>query len=94
VLNPNLLIMMSGMTIIANATTSIPVVLAGTALLLLAAAVDFLLPIGVYNILGTRAHAALDSANRWIIEHDRSLSIGVLLGFGVLFAGRGLLALL
>ncbi|NKS78148.1 hypothetical protein GS539_20545 [Rhodococcus hoagii] len=48
IVNPNLAIMISGTTVIAAADTTPGTAVFGTVLLLLAAALDFLVPIGVY----------------------------------------------
>ena len=93
IVDPNLVIMMAGMSAIASAQTSVAVALAGTVVLLVAAALDFIVPIGAYRLLGERVRSGLDTAKRWMIEHDRALSIGVFLGFGALFTVRGLTAL-
>ncbi|MGN2639542.1 GAP family protein [Nocardia takedensis] len=94
VLNPNLFIMLSGISVIASAGAGPAASIAAILLLLLAAALDFLVPIGMYVLLGVRARTVLDDAKRWMIAHDRAVTIGVLLAFGALFTVRGLLALL
>ncbi|MEV6217419.1 GAP family protein [Nocardia sp. NPDC051833] len=93
IVNPNLFIMMSGMSVIASSPTTTASALVGTALLLLAAALDFLIPIGLYLALGDRARTGLDRAKEWMLRNNRRLSIGVLIGFGALFTIRGVLNL-
>lgn len=93
VLNPNLFIMLSGVSVIASSGAGAAASVGASLLLLLSAALDFLIPIGMYVLLGVRARTALDNAKRWMVANDRMLAIGVLLVFGLLFTGRGLLAL-
>ncbi|GAA4481514.1 hypothetical protein GCM10023094_29810 [Rhodococcus olei] len=92
--NPNLFIMLSGMSIIAGYGSTWPQALAGTALLLLSAMVDFLVPTGAYLLLGVRAKRGLDAAKEWMVHRNKELGVGVFLGFGLLFTVRGLTALL
>ncbi|TQF74924.1 hypothetical protein FK531_02350 [Rhodococcus spelaei] len=93
-LNPNLFIMLSGMSIISSSDSTWAQALVGTALLLLAAMVDFLIPIGAYVILGDRARRGLDSAKSWMVRRNKELGVAVFLGFGALFTIRGALALM
>ncbi|MFC9787083.1 GAP family protein [Rhodococcus sp. NPDC127528] len=92
-LNPNLFIMMSGLSIIASSGPTWAQALVGTALLLLAAMVDFLLPIGAYLALGARARRGLDAVKSWMVRRNKELGVAVFLGFGALFTIRGALAL-
>lgn len=92
-LNPNLFIMLSGMTIISSSDSTWPQALLGTALLLLAACLDFLVPIGAYLLLGDRARRGLDTAKNWMVSRNKELGVAVFLGFGALFTIRGVLAL-
>lgn len=94
IVNPNLAIMISGMTVIAAADTTPATAVTGTLLLLLAAALDFLVPIGIYVAFGKRAQDGLASVKTWMTAHDRPLSIAVFFGFGALFVFRSLSALL
>ncbi|WP_054812861.1 GAP family protein [Nocardia arizonensis] len=93
VLNPNLLIMLSGVSVIAGSGVGVGGAIGATALLLFCAALDFLIPIGMYILLGVRARAVLDVVKRWMVVHDRLLAVCVFVGFGLLFTGRGLVAL-
>ncbi|MEV0246371.1 GAP family protein [Nocardia sp. NPDC050712] len=90
IVNPNLVIMMSGMSLIASSQSSRGTALVATVLLLLAAALDFLIPMAIYLVLGERARRGLESAKRWMLRNNRSMTIAVLLGFGVLFTARGI----
>ncbi|WP_410876960.1 GAP family protein [Nocardia sp. A7] len=90
IINPNLVIMMSGMSLIASSQTTTISALVATLLLILAAALDFLIPIAIYLVLGERARRGLESAKRWMLRNNRSMTITVLLGFGVLFTARGI----
>ncbi|MDG3009476.1 hypothetical protein G4X40_04875 [Rhodococcus sp. D2-41] len=93
VLNPNLAIMVSGMSVIAAADTTVATSIGATVLLLVAAALDFLVPIGAYVAFGDRAKAALESSKRWMLTHNGGLSMAVFFGFGALFVIRGVVAL-
>ncbi|WFR72554.1 GAP family protein [Prescottella defluvii] len=93
IVNPNLAIMISGMTIIAASDTSVGASVFGTVLLLIAAALDFLVPIGAYMLLGKRAQDGLAGVKKWMIEHDRPLTLAVFFSFGALFVIRNVVAL-
>lgn len=94
IVNPNLAIMISGMTVIAAADTTPGTAVFGTVLLLLAAGLDFLVPIGVYLAFGERAKSVLSSVKDWMITHERPLTLTVFFGFGALFVVRNLVALI
>ncbi|MFC9518612.1 GAP family protein [Nocardiaceae bacterium NPDC056970] len=93
IVNPNLAIMISGMTVIAASDTSVGSAVFGTVLLLLAAALDFLVPIGVYLAFGDRAKAILAAVRDWMLSHERPLTLTVFFGFGALFVVRNVVAL-
>ncbi|WP_280232907.1 GAP family protein [Nocardia cyriacigeorgica] len=93
VLNPNVFIMMSGMSIVASSSTTVAIALTGTVLLLLAAALDFAVPIAFYQLMGERARHGLDAAKEWMVANTRLMTIAVLFGFGALFTVRGLVNL-
>ncbi|MGV9673944.1 GAP family protein [Nocardia sp. NPDC003482] len=94
VVNPNLFIMISGMSLISSSHTGPGAAFLATALLLAAAALDFLIPIGVYLALGDRARTALDTAQDWMVRNNRAMSIAVLFAFGALFTIRGIVNLM
>ncbi|QNG20231.1 hypothetical protein G4H71_13215 [Rhodococcus triatomae] len=93
VINPNLFLMISGMSIIASSTVSPTAALVAALLLLIAASLDFLVPIGVYRLLGDRARVGLDRLQAWMLRNSRSLTLAVLFGFGALFTVRGIVDL-
>ncbi len=93
IVNPNLAIMMSGMTIIAASDISVGAAVFGTVLLLLAAALDFLVPIGIFLAFGDRAKDILASFKDWMITYERPLTLSVFFGFGALFVIRNVVAL-
>ncbi|WP_446222607.1 hypothetical protein ACTWPB_22855 [Nocardia sp. IBHARD005] len=62
----------------------------GAAALLIAATVDFVVPIAIYLVLGERAEAGLGGAKQWMLRNNRAMSIGVLFAFGALFTIRGI----
>ncbi|MFD4265781.1 GAP family protein [Rhodococcus sp. NPDC058481] len=92
--NPNLFIMLSGMSIISSSDSTWAQALVGTVLLLLASVLDFLIPIGAYVLLGDRARRGLDRVKSWMVRRNKELGVGVFLGFGALFTIRGILALI
>ncbi|ORL73920.1 GAP family protein [Prescottella equi] len=94
IVNPNLAIMISGTTVIAAADTTPGTAVFGTVLLLLAAGLDFLVPIGVYLAFGDRAKSALSAVKEWMIAHERPLTLTVFFGFGALFVVRNVVALI
>ncbi|NDV04215.1 hypothetical protein GXW84_06620 [Rhodococcus sp. IEGM 248] len=93
-INPNIFIMLSGMTIISSSHVGVGGALLGTVLLLISSMLDFIIPIGIFTILGTRAQRGLSAAKAWMVRHNKALGVGVFFGFGTLFALRGLLALI
>lgn len=94
VLNPNLFIMMSGMSIIASSPVGTANALLASLLLLLSASLDFVIPIGVFLAAGERARTALDTAEAWMLGHTRILTLAMLYCFGALFTVRGITNLL
>ncbi|WJJ11320.1 GAP family protein [Prescottella equi] len=94
IVNPNLAIMISGTTVIAVADTTPGTAVFGTVLLLLAAGLDFLVPVGVYLAFGDRAKSALSAVKEWMITHERPLTLTVFFGFGALFVVRNVVALI
>ncbi|MEU1980679.1 GAP family protein [Nocardia sp. NPDC019395] len=90
VINPNLFLMISGMSYIASSPVGPVWALLATVLLLGSASLDFLVPVGVYTALGSRARTRLGVLEGWVMRHTRGLSLAVLFGFGALFTVRGL----
>ncbi|MEV0332222.1 GAP family protein [Nocardia sp. NPDC050717] len=91
--NPNLFIMLSGMSVISSSAVSVGAALLATLILLLAAVADFLVPIGVYLAVGPRADQGLATLEKWMLAHSRTLTLSVLFGFGALFTVRGIVDL-
>ncbi|MFC4125316.1 GAP family protein [Nocardia rhizosphaerae] len=90
VLNPNLFIMLAGMSVISSSAVSVGAALLAILVLLIAAIADFLIPIGLFVVFGARAERRLVALETWMLGHSRALTLGVLLGFGTLFAVRGI----
>ncbi|WP_370185371.1 GAP family protein [Rhodococcus wratislaviensis] len=90
VLNPNLFIMMSGMSIIASSPVGTAGALLAALLLLLSASLDFAIPIGSFLVLGNRARTALATAENWMLRHSRTLTLAMFYVFGALFTIRGI----
>lgn len=90
VVNPNVAILASGLGIVVTADATLGVQAGGVVLLLSASMVDFVVPTLVFVLAGERGRGWLRSATSWLLDHNRAIGIGVLLVFGALFVGRGL----
>lgn len=88
--NPNVFLLLSGLGIVLTEAGSRAEQVGGAGMLLAAVAADFVVPIVLFALFGSRARTALDAARGWMIARDRLLSLVVLYGFGALFAIRGL----
>jgi threonine/homoserine/homoserine lactone efflux protein len=93
-INPNVVILLSGLTLIITSGETIGTQVVGALTLVLASMVPFAIPIGIYLIMGERGKELLKGVFTWMIEHDKALTAGTLLLFGALFFGRGLGGLL
>lgn len=93
VLNPNLFIMMSGLSIISSSDATTGQAIVGALLLFIAAMLDFLVPVGAFLLLGDRAKTGLDSVKRWMLANNRAMTMAVLFGFGAMFTLRGIASL-
>ncbi|MFD4461977.1 GAP family protein [Nocardia sp. NPDC058480] len=93
VLNPNLFIMLSGMSAISSSAVTIGAALIATFVLLVAAVADFIIPIAIFVAAGERAERGLAVLETWMLAHSRTLTLAVLLGFGALFTVRGIVNL-
>jgi len=92
-LNPNIAILLSGLTAVTTAGVGGGEQVVATALLIAACALDFIVPIGAFVILGDRARTGLSAAKAWMLGHDRLLTMGVLALFGLIFTFKGISAL-
>ncbi len=54
----------------------------------------FLIPIGVYLVLGEKSKRLLHDAMQWMVAQDRAMTIGTLVLFGMMFTWRGTAGLL
>ncbi|MEV0431659.1 GAP family protein [Nocardia sp. NPDC050413] len=93
VLNPNVFIMLAGLSTISSSAVGVGAALTATLVLLVAAIADFLIPVGIFLAAGARAESALATAESWMLAHSRTLTLAVLLGFGALFTVRGIVSL-
>lgn len=93
-INPNVAILLSGLTFLVTLGIPVSEQMSWAATLVLASLVPFLIPIGIYVLFGSRSKDILKGMMDWLIGHDRPITIGTLLLFGVIFAGRGLLGLI
>jgi hypothetical protein len=94
ILNPNVAILVSGLGTIVTAGVSADHELVAVGLLLAGSMIDFVVPSLLYAVSGSRGRRTLAGLTDWLTMHNRAISIGVLLAFGVLFTGRGLVQLL
>jgi len=90
VINPNVAILLSGLGIIVTADVSVGAQLVGVGLMLAACLVDFAVPALVYAVGGPAGRGRLQAASRWMVLHNQAIGVGVLVFFGLLFAGRGI----
>lgn len=90
IVNPNVAILASGLGIVVTADVNLGAQLGGIVLLLAASMIDFVLPMLVFVVAGERGRRWLRDATGWLLAHDRVIGIVVLIVFGVLFVGRGL----
>jgi threonine/homoserine/homoserine lactone efflux protein len=93
-INPNVVILLSGLTLIITSGETIGSQAIGALSLVLASMIPFAIPIGIYLIMGERGKEMLRKVFAWMIDHDKALTAGTLLLFGALFFGRGLGGLL
>jgi threonine/homoserine/homoserine lactone efflux protein len=93
-INPNVVILLSGLTVIITSGETIGTQMLGALTLVLASLIPFAIPIGVFLMMGERGKEMLRKVFGWMIEHDKALTAGSLLLFGALFFGRGLGGLL
>ena len=93
-INPNVVILLSGLTFVITSGETIGTQVVGALTLVLASLIPFAIPIGIYLIMGERGKDLLREVFTWMIQHDRVLTAGTLFFFGAIFFGRGLGALL
>jgi threonine/homoserine/homoserine lactone efflux protein len=93
-INPNVVILLSGLTFVITSGETIGTQALGAFTLVLASLIPFAIPIGIYLIMGDRGKEMLKSVFVWMIEHDKALTAGTLFFFGAIFFGRGLGGLL
>ena len=93
-INPNVVILLSGLTIIITSGETIGTQMVGALTLVLASLIPFTIPLGIYLIKGENGKELLRNTFTWMMEHDRALTAGTLIFFGAIFFGRGLGGLL
>ena len=93
-INPNVVILLSGLTIVITSGETIGTQMVGALTLVLASLIPFAIPIGIYLSMGEKGEDLLRRMFRWMMTHDRALTAGTLLFFGAIFFGRGLGGLL
>ncbi len=87
--NPNLFLLLSGLGVIGTESATRTEQLDGVLFLLGAVSLDFVLPVAVFALFGSRATEWLGRAQAWMIGHDRQLTLAILFAFGALFTIRG-----
>jgi threonine/homoserine/homoserine lactone efflux protein len=90
IVNPNIMILLSGLSIVITTDVGAGTRIAGAACLVFASALDFLIPIGIYLAMGDRAPVKLAALRTWMLAKSRAISIGMLLVLGVVFVVRGI----
>jgi threonine/homoserine/homoserine lactone efflux protein len=93
-INPNVVILLSGLTFVITSGETIGTQALGAFTLVLASLIPFAIPIGIYLMMGERGKEMLKRVFVWMIEHDKALTAGTLFFFGSIFVGRGLGGLL
>jgi threonine/homoserine/homoserine lactone efflux protein len=93
-INPNVVILLSGLTIIITSGEVIGTQVVGALTLVLASLIPFAIPIGIFLIMGDRGKEMLKSVFVWMIAHNKALTAGTMFFFGSIFVGRGLGGLL
>lgn len=88
--NPNVFLLLSGLGIVVTEGGSDGERVGGVVVLLGAVALDFVVPIVLFVLLGATARRWLDSGKAWLVGHDRQLTLVIMFGFGALFVIRGL----
>jgi hypothetical protein len=93
-INPNVVILLSGLTFVITSGEPIGTQVLGALTLVLASLIPFAIPIGIYLIMGDRGKEMLRSVFTWMMAHDKALTAGTMFFFGAIFFGRGLGGLL
>ena len=88
--NPNVAILLSGLTIIITSGVTMGTQIVGAITLVLGSLIPFAIPIAIFLIMGDRGKTLLQKTFAWMVEHQHVLSGGTLLFFGAIFLGRGL----
>jgi threonine/homoserine/homoserine lactone efflux protein len=91
--NPNVFLLLSGLGIVVTNTDATGEQVWGVVLLLGAVALDFAVPLVLFAVFGAGARRRLDDVKRWMVGHDRPLTLVLLFGFGLLFVLRGVVEL-
>ncbi len=88
--NPNVAILASGVGVVLTAGVDGGDELVGILLLLGSSMIDFVVPAVAFAVTGPRGRAVLRLATRWLLSHNQVIGVMVLVAFGLLFLGRGL----
>lgn len=87
--NPNIAILASALGTILTAEVSLGGVAVAVLILLLSSMIDFIVPSILFAVSGPHGRERLRSATAWLILHNHTIGVVVLVGFGLLFTGRG-----
>jgi len=93
VVNPNIPILLGGLTAITAADVSTAAQIAGAVLLVAASQLDPAGPFLWYVARPAAAGRGLERTRDWLARHKQLLGLGVLLVFGALFTLKGLAGL-
>ncbi len=88
-INPNLAILASGVGMILTVSLPVGQQIVALCFLIMASMLDFIVPSAVCLVGGSRVRGGLREATGWLVAHNQAISLVVLFGFGMLFAGRG-----
>jgi len=89
-LNPNVIILLAGLSIVVNTAGSTGERILGMLLLVGSSMLDFVIPIALFVAFRKRATSGLETAKRWTVAHTRVITIAMFFGLGLLFLVRGI----
>ena len=90
VLNPNIPILLAGLSTIAAAGVTLAEQFWGAAFLLAGSQVGLIGPIMWFVLRPASAARGLGRFTGWLARHERLVNLGVLVVFGLLFTAKGL----
>ena len=90
----HLVFYLAGLHALVSANLGLVQDIALLALFIFLVDIEILVPIGLYAMAPQRAHAKLERLRKWLMKHNRGLSVAIFGGFGIWLITRGALVLL